>query len=142
MPARVSSQPIRYERQPPERTCSKSMVRIVRAIGGKRQVFVHVLSSPVRRVRAPLRRAQTRGGTSTPAQRTIARLETAPPLAALQSGPLPARVGNVLVGTASWTERTLLDSGAFYPPGVTTPADRLRYYTRHFPVVEVDATFY
>jgi len=55
---------------------------------------------------------------------------------------MPARVGNVLVGTASWTERTLLESGAFYPPGVTSPADRLRYYARHFPVVEVDATFY
>src|SRR5439155_20446938 len=38
--------------------------------------------------------------------------------------------------------RTLLGSGAFYPPGVTAPADRLRYYARHFPVVEVDATFY
>jgi uncharacterized protein YecE (DUF72 family) len=80
--------------------------------------------------------------TTTRAQRAAARLDAAPPLAALQSGPMPARVGNVLVGTASWTERTLLDSGAFYPPGVTTPADRLRYYARHFPVVEVDATFY
>jgi len=80
--------------------------------------------------------------TSTRAQRTVARLETPPPLAALQAGPMPARVANVLVGTASWTERTLLESGAFYPPGVTAPADRLRYYARHFPVVEVDATFY
>ncbi len=76
------------------------------------------------------------------AQRGAPRLEAPPPLAALQSGPMPARVGNVLVGTASWTERTLLESGAFYPPGVTAPADRLRYYARHFPVVEVDATFY
>jgi len=86
--------------------------------------------------------AQSGAVTSTRAQRAAARLEAAPPLAALQSGPMPARVGNVLVGTASWTERTLLESGAFYPPGVTAPADRLRYYARHFPVVEVDATFY
>jgi uncharacterized protein YecE (DUF72 family) len=69
-------------------------------------------------------------------------LGTPPPLASLREGPLPARVGNVFVGTASWTEKTLLDSGAFYPPAVKTPADRLRYYARHFPVVEVDATYY
>jgi uncharacterized protein YecE (DUF72 family) len=55
---------------------------------------------------------------------------------------MPARIGNVLIGTASWTERTLLASGAFYPPSVTSPASRLRYYARHFPLVEVDATFY
>jgi uncharacterized protein YecE (DUF72 family) len=55
---------------------------------------------------------------------------------------VPARVGNVLVGTASWTERTLLASRAFYPPVVNTPERRLRYYAHHFPVVEVDATYY
>jgi uncharacterized protein YecE (DUF72 family) len=65
-----------------------------------------------------------------------------PPLAALRIGPMPACIANVRVGTASWTERTLLESGAFYPPNVTTAADRLRYYARHFPVVEVDSTFY
>jgi len=83
--------------------------------------------------------AQT-GRMASPAAR--ARLETEPPLAALRGGPMPARVGNVLIGTASWTERTLLESGAFYPPTVRSPADRLRYYARHFPLVEVDATFY
>jgi uncharacterized protein YecE (DUF72 family) len=75
-------------------------------------------------------------------RRALARLDADPPLATLRIGPMPARVGNVRVGTASWTERTLLESGSFYPPTVSTPADRLRYYTRHFPVVEVDATFY
>jgi uncharacterized protein YecE (DUF72 family) len=73
---------------------------------------------------------------------TPVRLDQAPPLAALGIGPMPARIGNVRIGTASWTERTLLDSGEFYPPSVKSPADRLRYYARHFPVVEVDATFY
>jgi uncharacterized protein YecE (DUF72 family) len=69
-------------------------------------------------------------------------LAVRPPSASLHGAPEPARAGNVLVGTASWTDRTLLESKAFYPPAVKTPADRLRYYTRHFPVVEVDATYY
>jgi len=53
-----------------------------------------------------------------------------------------ARVGDVWIGTASWTERTLLESGRFYPEEVKTPAERLRFYAHHFPVVEVDATYY
>jgi uncharacterized protein YecE (DUF72 family) len=69
-------------------------------------------------------------------------LAAAPPLASLHGAPQPARSGNILIGTASWTERTLLESRAFYPPAVKTPTDRLRYYGRHFPVVEVDATYY
>ena len=55
---------------------------------------------------------------------------------------MPARVGNVRVGTASWTEKTLLASRTFYPPAANTAERRLRYYARHFPVVEVDATYY
>jgi uncharacterized protein YecE (DUF72 family) len=51
-------------------------------------------------------------------------------------------VGNVRVGTASWTERTLLESRAFYPPTVRTPEQRLRWYARHFSFVEVDASYY
>ena len=69
-------------------------------------------------------------------------LAAPPPLPSLRRGPEPARIGNVLVGTASWTEKTLVASRAFYPAGVTTAEQRLRYYTRHFPVVEVDATYY
>ncbi len=69
-------------------------------------------------------------------------LREAPPLAALTDGPEPAQVGNVAVGTASWTERTLLASRSFYPAGANTAARRLRYYARHFAVVEVDATYY
>src|SRR5882724_5247117 len=65
-----------------------------------------------------------------------------PPLASLRKGPLPARIENVRIGTASWTDKTLIDSQTFYPPGVASPANRLRYYARHFPVVEVDSTFY
>jgi uncharacterized protein YecE (DUF72 family) len=69
-------------------------------------------------------------------------LAAPPPLPALAVGPVPARVGNVRIGTASWTEKTLLASRAFYPPAANTPERRLRYYARHFPVVEVDATYY
>ena len=69
-------------------------------------------------------------------------VRTPPPRAELDRGPEPAHVGNVLVGTASWTERTLLASRTFYPPVANTAERRLRYYARHFPVVEVDATYY
>ncbi|MER5421367.1 DUF72 domain-containing protein [Streptosporangium roseum] len=47
----------------------------------------------------------------------------------------------ILVGTASWTDRSLLDSG-WYPDDVSTPAARLAYYASRFPIVEVDATYY
>jgi len=45
------------------------------------------------------------------------------------------------VGTASWTDRTLIASG-WYPPQADTPEKRLRYYARQFALVEVDATYY
>ena len=50
-------------------------------------------------------------------------------------------MGQVRVGTASWTDRTLLESG-WYPPEADTPEKRLRYYARQFGLVEVDATYY
>jgi uncharacterized protein YecE (DUF72 family) len=50
-------------------------------------------------------------------------------------------VGDILVGTASWTDRTLLESG-WYPPDASTPEARLRYYADQFPIVEVDSTYY
>ena len=50
-------------------------------------------------------------------------------------------MGRVQVGTASWTDRTLLESG-WYPPEADTPEKRLRFYARRFPLVEVDATYY
>ncbi|MEU4479110.1 DUF72 domain-containing protein [Micromonospora sp. NPDC023966] len=50
-------------------------------------------------------------------------------------------MGDIKVGTASWTDRTLLDSG-WYPAGADTPEKRLSYYARQFPLVEVDATYY
>ncbi|MGP8002134.1 MAG: DUF72 domain-containing protein [Streptosporangiaceae bacterium] len=50
-------------------------------------------------------------------------------------------MGQIRVGTASWTDRTLIDSG-WYPPEADTPERRLRFYARQFPLVEVDATYY
>ncbi|WP_055547789.1 DUF72 domain-containing protein [Streptomyces sp. NBRC 110028] len=50
-------------------------------------------------------------------------------------------MGEILVGTCSWTDRALLSSG-WYPPGQRDAEGRLRYYAAQFPVVEVDATYY
>lgn len=50
-------------------------------------------------------------------------------------------MGDIRVGTASWTDKTLLASG-WYPQDVTTPAARLDYYASKFPLVEVDSTYY
>ncbi|WP_433342429.1 DUF72 domain-containing protein [Micromonospora sp. CA-111912] len=50
-------------------------------------------------------------------------------------------MGEIKVGTASWTDRTLLDSG-WYPQTADTPEKRLAYYAKKFPLVEVDATYY
>jgi uncharacterized protein YecE (DUF72 family) len=51
-------------------------------------------------------------------------------------------VGNIYYGTSSWTDPTLLKSKAFYPADAGNPEKRLRYYSQHFPLVEVDASFY
>jgi len=50
-------------------------------------------------------------------------------------------VEDIRVGTASWTDRTLITSG-WYPPEADTPAERLRFYAGRFPLVEVDAAYY
>jgi uncharacterized protein YecE (DUF72 family) len=51
-------------------------------------------------------------------------------------------MGKILIGTTSWTEKTLIESGLFYPPAVKTPEDRLKYYATKFPVTEVDSSYY
>jgi uncharacterized protein YecE (DUF72 family) len=50
-------------------------------------------------------------------------------------------MGSILIGTAGWTDRTLIASG-WYPPEADNPEKRLRFYARQFPMVEVDATYY
>lgn len=49
--------------------------------------------------------------------------------------------GRILVGTCSWTDKTLIESG-WYPPEAKKPEDRLRFYSEQFPLVEVDSSFY
>lgn len=53
-----------------------------------------------------------------------------------------ASQARVLVGTASWADKPLIESGKFYPPDATTPEARLRYYASRFPIVEADTTYY
>jgi uncharacterized protein YecE (DUF72 family) len=48
----------------------------------------------------------------------------------------------ILVGTASWTDKSLIDSGKFYPPSANDAESRLRYYASQFPMVEVDSSYY
>ncbi|CAI8861070.1 DUF72 domain-containing protein [Methylocaldum szegediense] len=48
----------------------------------------------------------------------------------------------ILVGTASWADKNLIDSGLFYPAHIKTPSDRLAYYASQFPLVEVDSSYY
>lgn len=50
--------------------------------------------------------------------------------------------GRVLVGTTSWTDKTLIQRSDFYPPSVKTAEQRLRHYAARFPIVEVDSTYY
>ncbi len=47
-----------------------------------------------------------------------------------------------LVGTASWTDPTLVKSDVFYPPALKTAEERLRFYAAQFNTVEVDASYY
>jgi uncharacterized protein YecE (DUF72 family) len=49
--------------------------------------------------------------------------------------------GRILVGSCSWADKTLIDSG-WYPPSAKSPEDRLRFYADRFPIVEVDSSFY
>ena len=52
------------------------------------------------------------------------------------------RAHGVRIGTASWTDKTLIDSGRFYPADAKKADERLAFYAQNFPVVEVDATYY
>jgi uncharacterized protein YecE (DUF72 family) len=50
-------------------------------------------------------------------------------------------VADIRVGTASWTDKTLLASG-WYPADASSAEERLGYYAKQFPLVEVDSTYY
>ncbi len=48
----------------------------------------------------------------------------------------------ILVGTASWTDKTLVACGRFYPKDAKSAEARLRFYASQFPIVEVDSSYY
>jgi len=51
-------------------------------------------------------------------------------------------MGEILIGTCSWTDKTLIASGRFYPDWAKSAEARLRYYASQFPIVEVDSSYY
>jgi uncharacterized protein YecE (DUF72 family) len=52
-------------------------------------------------------------------------------------------MGRIRIGLSSWTDKSLLELGKFYPPGIEDAESRLKYYTSQFPdVVEVNSTYY
>ncbi len=50
--------------------------------------------------------------------------------------------GRLLLGTCSWTDRSLIEAGTFYPRKSMTAEARLQYYAAHFPIVEIDSSYY
>jgi uncharacterized protein YecE (DUF72 family) len=50
-------------------------------------------------------------------------------------------MGDIRIGTAGWTDKTLIESG-WYPEDASNPEKRLRYYATQFPLVEVDSAYY
>lgn len=48
----------------------------------------------------------------------------------------------IRIGTCSWTEKSLIQSGEFYPKSAKTAESRLKYYAGHFDTVEVDFSYY
>jgi hypothetical protein len=51
-------------------------------------------------------------------------------------------MARIRVGTASWTDPTLINSGRFYPPSVHSAQARLQFYASQFDLVEVDSSYY
>ncbi len=51
-------------------------------------------------------------------------------------------MGEILVGTCSWTDKTLIESGRFYPASARSAEARLQHYAGQFPIVEVDSSYY
>ena len=51
-------------------------------------------------------------------------------------------MGDILVGTAYWADKSLVDSRLFYPKDATTAEARLRHYATNFRLVEVDSSYY
>jgi uncharacterized protein YecE (DUF72 family) len=48
----------------------------------------------------------------------------------------------ILVGTCSWTDKTLTDETDWYPRRSMSAEERLKFYASRFPIVEADSTYY
>jgi len=48
----------------------------------------------------------------------------------------------IRTGIAGWIDKSLIESGKFYPEGCTSAEERLVFYASQFPLVEVDSTYY
>jgi uncharacterized protein YecE (DUF72 family) len=58
-------------------------------------------------------------------------------------GPVVEREGaRVLIGTCSWTDKTLTNDTGWYPKRTMAAAERLAFYSAHFPIAEADSTYY
>jgi uncharacterized protein YecE (DUF72 family) len=51
-------------------------------------------------------------------------------------------MAEIRVGTCSWAEKSLIESGEFYPKGVSSAEELLKYYASRFATVEIDSTYY
>lgn len=49
---------------------------------------------------------------------------------------------DIYIGTSSWAEKSLIDSGRFYPPDLKDSESRLAFYGQRFNLAEVDSTYY
>jgi len=50
--------------------------------------------------------------------------------------------GVIRIGTCSWAEKSLIESGSFHPQEGAGSEERLRFYASHFDTVEVDSSYY
>ena len=75
-------------------------------------------------------------GTQSAIQRAAAVTDAPPDGVALENG------HRIRIGTAGWTDKTLLPAGLFYPAGVESPEERLRFYATRFRLVEIDSSYY
>lgn len=51
-------------------------------------------------------------------------------------------MARIRIGTASWTDKSLIESGAYYPAWCKSAEERLKFYSAEFPLVEVDSSYY
>ncbi len=52
---------------------------------------------------------------------------------------MPARI---YIGSSSWVDKNLVDSGRFYPPEAKDTDARLAFYAERFDLAEIDSTYY